>query len=62
MSHSQEGKFCGFVWFVIPKIMINQKYRIKKIANIMLNLIKNQVNNKDKDHQEIAEKTELDDD
>lgn len=61
MSHVQEGKFCGFVWFVIPKIMINQKYRIKKIANILLN---NQVNNKDKekDDPENVEKVELDDD
>lgn len=28
------GKFCGFVWFVVPKIMINQKYRIRKLAMV----------------------------
>jgi hypothetical protein len=31
---SKEGKFCGFVWFIIPKLMINQKYRIRKMAGI----------------------------
>jgi hypothetical protein len=31
-TYAKEGKFCGFVWFVIPKIMINQKYRIRKLA------------------------------
>lgn len=23
----KEGKFCGFVWFVIPKLIINLKKR-----------------------------------
>lgn len=30
----KEGKFCGFVWFVVPKLMINQKYRIRKMTGI----------------------------
>lgn len=34
MSWQREGKFCGFVWFVIPKIIINQKYRIRKMEEI----------------------------
>jgi hypothetical protein len=32
MSLQREGKFCGFVWFVIPKIIINQKYRIRHLS------------------------------
>lgn len=32
MSMKQTGEFCGFVWFVIPKIIINQKYRVAKLA------------------------------
>ena len=27
-----EGEFCGFVWFVVPKVMINQKYRVRRQA------------------------------
>lgn len=34
MSWQREGKFCGFVWFVIPKIIINQKYRIRKMEEM----------------------------
>ena len=33
MSYQQEGKFCGFAWFVIPKILINQKYRVRRMLN-----------------------------
>lgn len=30
MSVLLEGKFCGFVWFVVPKLLINQKYRVRR--------------------------------
>jgi hypothetical protein len=43
MSYAREGKFCGFVWFVIPKIMINQKYRIHKSKLMMKNEGKEEV-------------------
>lgn len=30
MSYKEEGKFCGFAWFVVPKLLINQKYRMRR--------------------------------
>jgi len=33
ISYQQEGKYCGFAWFVIPKILINQKYRVRRILH-----------------------------
>ena len=30
MSYNEEGKFCGFAWFIVPKLLINQKYRIRR--------------------------------
>lgn len=30
-SLEKEGKFCGFVWFVLPKVMINIKYRVRRV-------------------------------
>ena len=33
ISRQEEGKFCGFAWFVVPKILINQKYRVRRMLN-----------------------------
>ncbi len=33
MSQQTEGKFCGFVWFVVPKLLISQKYRVRRAFN-----------------------------
>jgi hypothetical protein len=30
LTLNREGSFCGFVWFVIPKIIINQKYIMRR--------------------------------
>ena len=30
LTNSMEGQFCGFVWFIVPKIMINQKHRVRR--------------------------------
>ena len=32
LTMQDEGEFCGFVWFVVPKVMINQKYRVRRQA------------------------------
>jgi hypothetical protein len=30
LTANMEGSFCGFVWFVIPKIIINQKFIMRR--------------------------------
>lgn len=32
----RERKYCGFVWFVFPKIITNKKHRTKTIQKIKL--------------------------
>ena len=32
-SLKEDSKFCGFTWFVIPKLLINQKYRMRRILH-----------------------------
>lgn len=53
MSWQREGKFCGFVWFVIPKIIINQKYRIRKMEDL-----KKKKGNEEEDLKEFGEDEE----
>lgn len=33
LSYKEEGRFCGFTWFVIPKILINLKYRMRRLLH-----------------------------
>lgn len=38
-GHStKEGKYCGYIWFVIPKVIINMKITMKSSRNKMLDI------------------------
>ena len=57
-----EGKFCGFIWFVCPKIIINIKKRSLIEKNIEKATVKKEKDNDNSDDEEMKEKKQENDD
>ena len=61
----KEGKFCGFIWFIIPKVIINIKKRAIMEIRSKKTLVKGEKANEENesDNEEMKEKEkERDDD
>lgn len=58
----KEGKFCGFVWFIIPKLIINLKRRSQiESKKVKKEPVKKNEGSKDEGSESESDKSENND-